>query len=110
MFEELMPLLTERVLVVTLSRVRAGRDLYQRHLSISVRQQPWREFLDPFSRNIQSSGEMGFSVAFRREGLDYRDSLFLSSFDFRSLVEIVLSILISSMLNLNHAGRESVAR
>ena len=35
---------------------------------------------------------------------------FLSSFDFRSLVEIVLSVLISSMLNLNHARRESVAR
>ena len=35
-------------------------------------------------------------------------SPFLSSFNFRSLVEIVMSILISSMLNLNHAGRESV--
>ena len=57
-------------------RVRAIGD----DLSIFVRQQLWRELLDPFRRNIQSSGEMGFPVAFRREGLDERDALLLVEF------------------------------
>ena len=52
-------------------RVRAVRD----NLSILFGQHLWSEFLDPFGWDVQSSGEMGFSIAFRREGLDDGDSL-----------------------------------
>src|ERR1700728_2478361 len=57
-------------------RVRAvGNDF-----CILVGQQLRREFLDTFRWYVQSSRQMGFSVAFRREGLDYRDSLLLVEF------------------------------
>ena len=56
--------------------VRAVRD----DLGILVGQQLWREFPDLFGRDVQRAGEMGFSIAFRREGLDYRDSLLLVEF------------------------------
>ena len=44
-------------------------------LSIFVGQQLWREFLDPFRRNVQGSGKMSLAIAFGRERLDYCDSL-----------------------------------
>jgi hypothetical protein len=43
-------------------------------LGVFVRQQLRREFLDPFRRNVQGSGDVRFAIAFRREGLDYRDA------------------------------------
>ena len=49
-------------------------------LSVLVGQQLRREFFDTFRWYVQSSRQMGFSVAFRREGLDYRDSLLLVEF------------------------------
>jgi hypothetical protein len=79
-------------------------------LSISVGQQLWSKFFDLFGWDVQSSGYVRLSVAFRCEGLDYRDSLLLVEFRLQVFGRNVLSILLSSMLNLNHAGRESVAR
>ena len=55
-------------------------------------------------------GYVRLSVAFRCEGLDYRDSLLLVKFRLQVFGRNVLSILLSSMLKPNHAGRESVAR
>jgi hypothetical protein len=49
-------------------------------LSILCGQHVWSEFLHPFRRNVQGSGDMRFSVAFRRKRLDYRDSLLLVEF------------------------------
>jgi hypothetical protein len=43
-------------------------------LSALIGQQVRGEFLDPFGRNVQGSGDMRFMVAFRREGLDHRDA------------------------------------
>ena len=51
-------------------RVRAIGD----DLSVLARQQLWGKFSNQFRWYVQRSGEMGFSVALRREGLDYRDS------------------------------------
>jgi len=59
-------------------RVRAISD----DLSVLARQQLWSKFPDLFGRDVQSSGEMGFSIAFRREGLNYHDSLLLIEFRF----------------------------
>jgi hypothetical protein len=47
------------------------------NLSILFGQHLWSEFLDPFRRNIQRSGYVRLSVAFRCKRLDYRDSLLL---------------------------------
>ena len=44
-------------------------------LSILVGQQLRCEFFDLFWRNVQRSGNMGFAVAFRREGLDDLDKV-----------------------------------
>ena len=49
-------------------------------LSVLARQQLWGKFFNLFRWYVQRSGEMGFSVAFRREGLDYRDSSLLVEF------------------------------
>jgi hypothetical protein len=68
-------------------------------LSILVGQHLRSEFLDLFGWDVQGSGDMGFTIAFRCERLDHRD-LFPSSFDFSSFVEIVLAILISKCLIL----------
>jgi len=57
-------------------RVRAIGD----DLSVLAGQQLRGKFFDLFRWYVQRSGEMGFSVAFRREGLDYRDSLLLVEF------------------------------
>jgi len=51
-------------------------------LSIFVGQQLWGKFFNLFRWYVQRSGEMGFSIAFRREGFDYRD-LFLVKFGFQ---------------------------
>src|SRR5207245_8748507 len=87
-------------------RVRAIGD----DLSVLARQQLWGKFFNLFRRHIQGTGEMGFSVAFRREGLDYRDSLLLVEFRLQVFGRNCGVHFISSMLNLNHADRESVAR
>ena len=49
-------------------------------LGVLVGQQLRSEFLNAFRRDVQGSGDMCFAVAFRREGLDYRDSLLLVEF------------------------------
>jgi len=51
-------------------RVRAVGD----DLNVLCGQQLRCEFLDPFGRNVQGSGDMRFAVAFRREGLDDLDA------------------------------------
>ena len=57
-------------------RVRAVGD----NLGVLVGQHLRSQFLDLFRWDVQGSGEMGFSIAFRRERLDYRDSLLLVEF------------------------------
>ena len=49
-------------------------------LGVLVGQQLRGKFLDAFGRDVQRAGEMGFSIAFRREGLNYRDSSLLVEF------------------------------
>ena len=77
-------------------------------LSVLVGQQLRCKFLNLFRWYVQRSRKMGFSVAFRREGLDYRDSLL--PVEFRLQVFGRNCPVHFDLLNNNYAGRESVPR
>ena len=86
--------------------VRAVRD----NLGVLVGQNLRSEFLYAFRWDVQGSGDVRFAITFWRERLDYRD-LFLVKFGFqvfRRNCAVHFDLLQCS--NLNHAGRESVAR
>jgi hypothetical protein len=51
-------------------------------LSILVGQQLRSEFLDPFGRDVQRSGKVGFAVTFGRKRLYDRDRVFPIQFGF----------------------------
>jgi hypothetical protein len=81
------------------------------NLGVLVGQQLRSEFLNAFGRDVQGSG---IRASRKRSGARVSTTVilcFLSSFDFRSLVEIVLSILISLRMPFSmHETIDSVRR